>query len=398
MRIARVLTRLNLGGPARQVLASDPLLVRAGHVVRVFCGAPDRGEGDLAGELGSRGIQVERVSGLARGLNPAKDLWALSALRSKLAAFRPEIVHTHASKAGALGRRAASALGGARTVHTFHGHVLEGYFPDVVSRRLIAEERKLAARTDRVVAVAHATADDLVRLGVVDPAKLVVVPPGIEIDPFLEIARPAPGTSEWTAARRGPLRALVQADPERVLVGIVGRLAEVKQPLLALDVLKLLAARHAALEFAYVGDGELYAPLVRAVRALEPGLARRVHVLGARTDMREVLAELDAVLLCSRSEGAPVCLIEAHAAGLPAVAMDVGGVGEIVAHERTGFLAKSIDELAFGLDKLLESAEFAHACGLRGRLRVRERHSGAALCARLDGLYHEVLEATPCGS
>ncbi|TAJ11727.1 MAG: glycosyltransferase family 1 protein [Planctomycetota bacterium] len=398
MRIARVLTRLNLGGPARQVLASDPLLVRAGHAVRVFCGAAEKGEGDLADELAARGIEVERVSGLARGLNPAKDLWALSALRSKLAAFRPQIVHTHASKAGALGRRAAAALGGARTVHTFHGHVLEGYFPDIVSRRLIAQERRLAARTDRVIAVAHATADDLVRLGVVDPAKLVVVPPGIEIEPFLALARPAPGTSEWSAARRGPLRALLGADPARALVGVIGRLAEVKQPLRALEVLKLLAAKHARLELVYVGDGELYAPLVRAVRALEPELARRVHVLGARADMPELLAELDAVLLCSRSEGAPVCLIEAHAAALPAVAMDVGGVGELVAHERTGFLAKSVDELAFGLDKLLESDAFAHGCGLRGRLRVRERHSGAALAARLDGLYHEVWEAAPCAS
>ncbi|MBM3975871.1 MAG: glycosyltransferase family 4 protein [Planctomycetes bacterium] len=398
MRIARVLTRLNLGGPARQVLASDPLLARAGHTLRVFAGAPEPGEGDLAGALAARGIEVERVSGLARGLNPAKDLWALSALRSKLAAFRPDIVHTHASKAGALGRRAAASLPGARCVHTFHGHVLEGYFPPLLSRRLVAEERRLAARSERIVAVSHATAEDLLRLRVVEAAKLVVVPPGIELDPFLELRRPPPGSAEWASERRGALRALLGADPERVLVGIVGRLAEVKQPLLALEALKLLAARHARLELVYVGDGELYAPLVRAVRALAPELARRVHVLGAREDMPEVLRELDALLLCSRSEGAPVCLIEAHAAGLPAVAMDVGGVGEIVAHERTGFLGRTVDDLAFGLDKLLADDAFRHACGLRGRLRVRERHSAAALAARLEGLYQDVREAATCGS
>jgi glycosyltransferase involved in cell wall biosynthesis len=398
MRIARVLTRLNLGGPARQVLAADPLLVQRGHTLRVYTGAAEPGEGDLGDELRARGIEVVPVSGLARGLNPAKDLWALRALRSQLCAFRPELVHTHASKAGALGRRAAAALPATRTVHTFHGHVLEGYFPELVSRRLIAEERRLAARTDRIIAVSHATAEDLLRLGVVDAAKLSVVPPGIELDGLLELPRPAPGSAAWSAARRGPLRELLGAGPEVVLFGVIGRLAEVKRPELALDVLGLLASRHPTLQIAYVGDGELHSMLARRIRALAPELAARAHMLGARSDMRAVLAELDGVLLCSRSEGAPVCLIEAHAAGLPAVATEVGGVAEIVAHERTGFLGRTVDELAFGLDKLLEQPALRHACGLRGRLRVQARHSAQALADRLEGLYTSVLEAEPCAS
>ena len=139
MRIARILTRLNLGGPARQVLASDPVLVARGHQVRVYAGTHEPGEGDLFDELAERGVDVRRVPNLARGVNPAKDLLAQRFLKKELLAYQPDLVHTHASKAGLLGRRAARALkGNAILVHTFHGHVLEGYFPNFVSKRLIA--------------------------------------------------------------------------------------------------------------------------------------------------------------------------------------------------------------------------------------------------------------------
>jgi glycosyltransferase involved in cell wall biosynthesis len=232
MRIARVLTRLNLGGPARQVLASDPLLVQQGHVVRVFAGVPEAGEGDLFETARERGIDVVRVPGLRRGVAPARDLLARRRLRQALAEFGPDVLHTHASKAGTLGRRALRQ-GGAfqRTarVHTFHGHVLEGYFPDVVSRRLVAHERRLARETDRVVAVSHATADDLIRLGVTREEQLVVVPPGVELAALEAVDRSAPrSTAAW--------RARLGLSADDVLVGVVGRLAEVKRVQLAVDV------------------------------------------------------------------------------------------------------------------------------------------------------------------
>src|SRR5688572_20781729 len=122
MRIARVLTRLNLGGPARQALASDRVLVARGHAVRIFAGTPEPGEGDLSDAFAARGLAVVRVPGLARGISVTGDLRALQRLRRELRAFAPDVVHTHASKAGALGRRAARALPAAARVHTFHGH------------------------------------------------------------------------------------------------------------------------------------------------------------------------------------------------------------------------------------------------------------------------------------
>jgi len=393
VRIARVLTRLNLGGPARQALASDPELARRGHEVRVFAGKSEAGEGDLFEAFEQRGIAVERVPGLARGLAPASDLRALVWLRSAFTRFAPDVVHTHASKAGALGRRAAGVVPRAAVVHTFHGHVLEGYFPRPMSAGLVAFERRLAKKTDRILAVSHATAEDLVRLRIVeDERRLVVVPPGIDIDPLLAIEPRNAG------APAGELRRLVGAAPEDFLAGVVGRLAEVKQPEKALAVFAMLAARHPRLHVVFVGDGSLRGMLERAIGALEPELARRAHLIGARDDMASVLADLDLVLLTSRSEGMPIALIEAAAAARPAVAMDVGGVGEIVAHERTGFLGHDVDELAFGLDQLLSQPGLAHAMGQRARMRVATRHSAARLAERLEAVYRVVVEERACAS
>lgn len=386
MRIARVLTRLNLGGPARQVLASDPRLLRAGHSVRVFAGTSEPGEGDLYGELVAAGVDVVRVPGLARGWSVAGDLRARAFLRRELAAFAPDVIHTHASKAGALGRSAARALDAAR-VHTFHGHVLEGYFGQGLSRGLRALERKLAADTERVIAVSHATAEDLLRLGVVDERRLVVVPPGIELEPFLALD-----------GRSGVLRGLVGAGADAFLVGMIGRLAAVKRPEWGLDVLRLLAARHARLHVVWIGDGDQRGLLERGIAGLPAELRERAHVVGARTDMPAVLADLDAVLLTSHSEGMPVALIEAAAAGLPAVATRVGGVPEIVAEERTGFLGESVDELAFALDRLLSEPGLAQASGRRARVRVAERHSADALAARLQRVYRSAVEERACAS
>ncbi|MBK8178976.1 MAG: glycosyltransferase family 4 protein [Planctomycetes bacterium] len=386
LRIARIIARLNLGGPARQILASDPWLTARGHVVRVFAGSSEPGEGDLFETARERGIDVVRVPGLSRGVSLPMDLRARSFLRRALREFAPDVVHTHASKAGALGRRAAAVVPQAALVHTFHGHVLEGYFGATISKGLAALERRLATRTDRLIAVSHATADDLLRLGVARPGQLVVVPPGLDLEPLLEIPLAAP------ARRSHALRSLVGADPGDFLVGVVGRLAEVKRPEWALDVFQLLAARHPRLMLAFIGDGDLRGLMERRIQALEPSLARRVHLLGARTDMPAVLADLDAVLATSRSEGLPVALVEAGAAGLPVVATRVGGVEELVAEERTGFLGTSVDELAYGLSKLLADPALGSQFGQRARLRVEKRHSAPALGTQLERLYQAVVQ------
>lgn len=382
LRIARILTRMNLGGPARQVLASDPELTRRGHRTRVFVGNPEAGEGDLFDAAVAAGIDVVRVPGLGRSVRGLGELRARSFLKAALGEFEPHVVHTHASKAGALGRSVARrSVPEAARVHTFHGHVLEGYFPGPVSRMIRALERRLARTTDRVLAVSHQTAEDLLRLGVADVSQLVVVPPGVELGPLLGLD-----------ARGGALRRLCGVGEQDCLVGVIGRLAEVKRPDWAVDVFEVLARRHPGLHLVFIGDGDQRQVLESRIRGLDRGLGERVHLVGAREDMVEVLGDLDVVLSTSRTEGMPVALIEAGAAGIPVVATPVGGVPELVAPGRTGFLGEDVDELAFGLEPFLLDPKLRAETGRRARLRVEKQHSARALADRLEAVYRAVVK------
>lgn len=385
MRIARILTRLNLGGPARQCLASDPLLAERGLTVRVFCGRPEPGEGDLVDALCERGVDVRRIEGLGRSFSPLADLRALGRLRRELQDFEPDVVHTHASKAGSLGRAGFARSGEAAIVHTFHGHVLEGYFSPLLSRALVAHERRLARRSDRILAVSEATGRDLLRLGVVESERLEIVPPGIDLKPLLAIA-----------GQGGCLRRRLGVGERARLIGVVGRLAPVKRPELALAVFARVARHDPRIELVFVGDGALRLDLERRRGALPPDLAARVHLPGAFESMPEVLADLDLVLLTSRSEGLPVALIEAAAAGRAVVACAVGGVGEVVEDGRTGLLASNPGELGPALERMAGDADLRAACGRRARAGC-ERYSGSALAERLQAVYRAVCEERRCG-
>ncbi len=385
MRIARVLTRLNLGGPARQSLAADPLLVEAGHELRLFCGRAEPGEGDLTTALRERGIDVRRIAGLGRAPRAPADLRAAAHLRRELRSFAPDLLHTHASKAGALGRARLVRPRTAALVHTFHGHVLEGYFTPGVSRLLVAHERRLARRCERVLAVSEATAVDLVRLGVVVRERLTVVPPGIDLDPLL-----APDD------RRGALRRRLGVASGSLLVGVVGRLAEVKRPERALAVFAAVARRRPTLNLVFVGDGALRGLLERERAALGADLAARVHLPGALAATDEVWADLDLALCASRSEGLPVALIEAAAAGVAAVAPDVGGVGEVVVDGRTGLLGRSDAELERALARLADDRLLREALGRRAR-EASSVYSARALAERLLAVYRAACEARRCG-
>ena len=390
MRIARVMTRLNLGGPARQALASDPELVARGHELRLFTGSPLEGEGDLFDEARSMGLDVVRVPGLGRDPRPTGDLTALRSLRRQLSSFEPDVLHTHASKAGLLGRLAARGRPWAR-VHTFHGHVLEGYFSKPVSSALLWSERRLALGTARLLAVSDRTRMDLVRLGVADKAKIEVVPPGVDISGFL-------GQRRGEGSSGASFRDACGCEPGDLLVGVVGRLAEVKRPGVALEAFRRAAQRESRLRLVFVGDGAERGLLEASIEQLEPGLRRRVSLAGNQSSTLPVFAACDIALLSSRSEGMPVALIEAAAAAVPVVATPVGGVPELVVNGETGRLAEEAEGLARCLVELSRHERLRVDMGLAARARVRERHSAKALADRLERIYGGVAEELACAS
>ncbi|MEM9802792.1 MAG: glycosyltransferase family 4 protein, partial [Planctomycetota bacterium] len=357
-------------------------LVARGHRVRVFTGAPEPGEGSLEGELVAAGVDVVRVPGLRRGLSAVAtgaDARASRFLRRALAAFGPDVVHTHASKAGAIGRRAARASApAAGCVHTFHGHVLEGYFPAPVSYALRRIEARLARTTDRILAVSSATRDDLARLGVAAAERIEVVRPGIRLDGLLALPEERPGA---------PLRRELGVPRDALIVGVVGRLAPVKRTELALDVFADVAREFPDAHLVVCGDGSERAALEARRDALAGGIAARVHLIGARDDVLSVHEALDVLLGTSFAEGMPVAMIEAAAAARPVVSTAVGGVPELVRNGVTGLLAADRDGLAAALASLAGDADMRAEFGRSARVHARGAHTAEALADRLEDVY-----------
>jgi glycosyltransferase involved in cell wall biosynthesis len=372
----RVITRLNIGGPARQALMLHAALPERGFACELVTGAPQREEGAFP----PPDERYTLVPSLRRETDFAADARAVRALGKLMRRHRPDIVHTHTTTAGGLGRIAARRAKVPITVHTFHGHVLSGYLSGPQTRALAAAERFLARRTDVLISVSEQVRDNLLSLGIGRPSQWRVVPLGLELRDLL--SGPAPAAE----ARRA-----LGLPGEAPLVGIVGRLAGIKDHRTFLAMAASVAGRHPEAHFVVAGDGALRAAVESSAKET---LGDRVHFLGWVTDLPALYGALDVVVLTSRNEGTPVALIEAGAAGRPVVATAVGGVPEVVRDGTTGFLrpAGDADGLAAKVGMLLEQPETARAMGEAGRERVRSRYSAERLVEDLTCLYREILE------
>jgi glycosyltransferase involved in cell wall biosynthesis len=375
-----IATRMNIGGPARQILELARRLSPA-LPVSVAAGRPAPDEGELTDPE----VPVA-VLPLVRPVRPATDAHALVACRQLVRAARPAVVHTHMAKAGALGRLAALSLGRERPklVHTFHGHVLQGYFGPGQQRVFLALERALARHTDVLVAVSPEVRDELVDLGVGRREQYEVVPIGVDLDLYSRVKPRRPDEA-------GPLRRSIGVPGDAFLVGVVGRLVPVKDHATLLEALALVPQAHLAV----IGDGELRPTLEQQARRL--GLAGRAHFTGWRQDVAGALDDLDVVVLTSRNEGTPVALIEASAAGRAVVATDVGGVRHVVEHGRTGWLCPPGDAaaLAARLAELVAHPGLAEVAGQEGRRLVTARFGLQEAAARHLELYRSLMASRP---
>lgn len=293
---------------------------------------------------------------------------------------RPHIVHTHTAKAGLLGRLAARCAGVPVVVHTYHGHILDGYFSPLKTRAILTVERVLARVTDRLVSVSDTVQEELLAKGIGRPEQHTVVPLGLDLKPFL-----------GAEGERGGLRKELGMGPGNQLVGIVARLVPIKDHETFFYAAREVASKVPACHFVVVGDGERRGELERLVGNL--GLGSRVRCLGWRADLARIYADLDVVVLSSRNEGSPVSLIEAMAAARPVVATRVGGVPDLVEDGVTGLLVPAGDPgaLARAVVTLLRDAERQRATGEAGRKRVYPAFSAERLLQDVDRLYTELL-------
>ncbi len=375
-RVLRVITRLNVGGPARQALYLTRELPSLGFECELVTGTQAPGEGLLEDPAVGRTL----VPSLGRAVNVRADARAARALTRLVRRRRPDIVHTHMAKAGTLGRLAAWRAGTPVIVHTFHGHVLEGYFSGSVTKAFLEVERRLARLSTALLAVSAATRDELLDLGIGRPEQWRVVPVGLELDELL-----APGPNPAEARRSLGL-------PERgPVVGVVGRLVPIKDHETFLCAASRLARSNPDVTFAIAGDGELRARIESSAQEL--GVGDRVRFLGWVRDLPALYAALDVVALTSRNEGTPVSLIEAAAAGKPVVATRVGGVPDVVRDGVTGTVVALGNDaaVAAAIGELLSHPGRAAELGAAAREHVRERFSAARLKEEIAGIYRGLL-------
>lgn len=390
MHILRVIARLNVGGPARHVALLNAGLESRGHRTLLVYGALDTGEASLEEPAVESGIPLVRVDDLGRSVRATSDLRAFVAVLRLIFRERPDVVHTHTAKAGTLGRLAATVYNWTRgrgqralVVHTFHGHVFEGYFSPFVNRLVRLTERTLARLTDVVITISPRQQHDIVaRFAVAPAAKTVVVPLGLDLDRLLDMPEGASG-----------LRAAIGATPDDVIVGYAGRMVPVKD---LPTLIRAFAQAHAvvpALRLVLAGDGPERTQAEALAR--EHGIADRLHFLGWVDDLPSFYATLDIFALSSLNEGTPVAAIEAMAAARPVVATEVGGVPDVVAHGATGVLVASRDIEAFSaaLVELARDRSRRASMGSAGRARARARYSHRRLVDDIEALYEQGLRA-----
>ena len=373
-----------MGGPALHVSYLSAGLRSRGYETTLVAGSVSRGEQSMAYVAEELGVPVVTIPHLHREISPLRDLLATARLARIMRSERPTILHTHTAKAGAVGRMAALLAGRARPpiiVHTFHGHVLRGYFGRFWTGVFRLLERMLARITDALVAVSPEVRDELVALGVAPASKFRVIRLGIALDTRIQA----------DDAARAETRRVMGIPDGRFVVGWIGRMTGVKRTDVLLQGFRTLREDGVDAVLCMVGDG----PDRESVEQLadELGIVRDCLFTGYQEDVGPFFAAFDVFVLTSGNEGTPVTAIEALAAGCPVVATRVGGVPDVVTDGEDGFLVSpaAVDELAGRLADLARDPDLRARMGASGRARMRTRYAVDRLIDDTDRLYRELL-------
>jgi GT2 family glycosyltransferase/glycosyltransferase involved in cell wall biosynthesis len=385
-RVLRVIARLNVGGPAIQAITLSRLLRERGYETRLVRGREGAREGSMDSLADELGVAPVELPTLKRNIGIG-DLASLVFLVRQIRNWQPQVLHTHAAKAGALGRIAALLALRRRPpviIHTFHGHVLTGYFHPLVSAAFAAIERVLARYTTCLIAVSEEVRTDLIRLRVAPPEQIVVLPLGFDFSRF-------DAAAEERRARREAFRRELEIPPDAKVVTIVARLEPIKRVDRFLRVADQVKSP-ANTQFLVVGDGALREELQESPEATR--LGNRLVWAGLRTDMPDVYFGSDVLAVTSDNEGTNVSAIEAQAAGLPVVSTRVGGMASVVAAD-TGVLVARGDEEAFAraVERVLLDDELRRDLAASRAAQARSEFSLERLVDGIDSLYQRLLTA-----
>ncbi|MPM23435.1 D-inositol-3-phosphate glycosyltransferase [bioreactor metagenome] len=390
IRVLRILNRFNLGGPTYN--ASQLTKHMEDDYETLLIGGPnEKNEHDSLHIPHSLGIEPVIVESMRRSMNPVLDRNAYRDVKKIIAKFKPHIVHTHASKAGAVGRSAAFNLKVPVIVHTYHGHVFEAYFNSLISSFYKAVERNLAKKTDAIIALSERQRIDLVkRFRICSEEKTHVIANGFDLSSFQENAD----------EKRKHFRKRFHLSDDEIAIGIIGRMVPVKNHAMFVDVVERVSQLYnGKVRYFIVGDGEtsdatrqrFQQKSIRFTDKQEQGAL--VHFTSWQKKVDEIMAGIDILALTSLNEGTPVCLIEAQAASCPVVSTDVGGIRDIVIEGQTALLSPSqdVETMSRNIVKMITDKKLYISMKLHGWEFVRDRFQYQRMVEDMKVLYDKLL-------
>src|SRR5687767_5051973 len=392
-RVLRILNRLAVGGPVLNATYLTKYLAPEFETLFVV-GEKEGHEKSADFLVDSLGISYTTVAGMGRSINPVGDYMAYQRMKKIIKDFRPDIVHTHAAKPGAIGRLAAAACGVPGIVHTFHGHVFHSYFNSVKTNFFINTERFLASKSDVIIAISNQQKKELVQDFTIAPAeKFRVIQLGLDLDKF--------GVQQ--EAKRKKFRTEFGIADDEIAIGIVGRLVPVKNHYLFIKAIAhVLHSSSKKIKAFIIGDGETRRDLENVANQAGIKFSTEKDLIHPhplvftswRSDVDVINAGLDIVTLTSHNEGTPVSLIEAQAANKPIVATRVGGIQDIVREGETALLSEVNDTETFcdNLLKLIEDGALRYRMGNNSSQYVMEQFSYHRLTKDMSYLYWNLLE------
>lgn len=390
-RVLRILNRLIIGGPA--INATYLTRYMEDFETLLVIGGKDDHEEDANHLTDRLGITPAYVPHMKRAINPLNDRIAYNEVKALIDKFQPDIIHTHAAKAGVIGRLAAEAGKVPIVLHTFHGHVFHSYFNKLQTDSFIMIERYLAKKSSGIIAISESQKQDLADIyKICAPEKIEIIPLGLDIDKFMEAQQ----------AKRKAFREQFFIEEDEIAIGIIGRIVPIKNhQLFVAAAEKLLSLTGRKLKFIIVGDGDTRPEVESELRRKnisysyypEHPHAATVMLTSWQTQIDQVLAGMDIVALTSHNEGTPLSLIEAQASGKPVVSTNVGGVADVVISEKGGFITPPGDaeQFALCLLRLVEDDCLRESFGAYGQSFVQNKFSYQRLVNDMSEYYFRLL-------
>lgn len=393
-RVLRIINRFNLGGPTYNAALLTKHL-SPDYETLLIGGEAEKSEESSSFILDELGIEGKIIDEMQRDLGFANDRTAYRKIKRIIKDYKPDIIHTHASKAGAIGRAAGIAYGKAKMVHTFHGHVFHSYFGTIKTNFYKNIERTLALKTDKIIAISNRQKIELWKKHRICSAdRIAVIPLGFELDKF----------QQDQEEKRKIFRQKFKLKDDEVAIGIIGRLAPIKNHSLFIDAFHQLQQQTRQKVRAFIiGDGEEAEFLKSYTKDLNIIFSNgqenfdhhtQLHFTSWIKNIDEVNAGLDIIALSSNNEGTPVSLIEAQAAGKPIVSTKVGGISNIVKTNKTAFLVPAEDRKQFTQEllKLTNNKQLRDKMGANGWQFVNKKFHYKRLVSDIRNLYNELLE------